>query len=93
MEKFKRQPEEGKEVARLFGQMDDDENSSIDLDEYMNFWRGVMGQGKSIEVISAQLDRLLDKADFSEMTATAEQISTQTGLDVFQAAEIVLKSI
>jgi len=36
------------------------------MDEYMGYWKAVLAQGKPVEQITAQLDRLLDKADFQD---------------------------
>ena len=77
LEKFKRAPEEGREVQRLFDQMDGDANESIDREEYMSYWKDVMAKGKPVEQISAQLDRLLDKADFADQCGTAFQLAAK----------------
>ena len=48
----------------MFNQMDDDGNESVDMEEYMNWWSKVKGNGKPVEQFAAQLERLLDKVAF-----------------------------
>ena len=66
--------------------MDGDGNASIDLEEYMSYWKDVMAKGKPVEQISAQLDRLLDKADFADQCGTAFQLAAKVQLDTVQSA-------
>ena len=52
MTKFANAPQEGAQVSRLFAQMDKDKDGGIDIEEFMQFWRGVRAQNKSVESIT-----------------------------------------
>ena len=70
--------------------MDGDQNSSIDMEEFMGYWKVVLAQGKPVEQISAQLDRLLDKADFQNQINNPYNLVSKVKLDTHQAAERVV---
>jgi len=75
MTKFANAPEEGAQVSRLFAQMDKDKDGGIDIEEFMQFWKGVRAQNKSVESITEQLEKLLNKVEEHEKITRVSRAS------------------